>query len=47
MSARVGVVWKWATLAMLAAACSRDGSRQEKAVQENAVQEKAGPEKQA
>jgi acyl-CoA thioesterase-1 len=35
MSARVGVVWKWATLAMLAAACSRDGSRQEKAVQDS------------
>jgi acyl-CoA thioesterase-1 len=30
MSARV--VWKWATLAVLAAACSRDGSRQEKGV---------------
>jgi acyl-CoA thioesterase I len=26
------MVWTWATLAMLAAACSRDGSRQEKAV---------------
>jgi acyl-CoA thioesterase I len=29
------MVWTWATLAMLAAACSRDGSRQEKAVRDS------------
>jgi acyl-CoA thioesterase-1 len=32
MAARV--VWKWAALAVLAAACSRDGSRQEKGVRD-------------